>query len=195
MQPDRLFIAIDLSPEVIKRLSNIVQWFQRQKINGIRWVRIEQIHLTLRFLGDTHLDQTQRLRDLLSSTCRRVNEFDLDVEGCGCFPNNKTPRVLWVGVKAPNELYNLQKEIEADVRHIGFSPEKRPFSPHLTLGRLSQYASKDDLAQITRAIQTCNINHLGVSRVNHVTLYRSTLKQNGPIYDSLGIYPFVDDDQ
>ena len=137
-QEIRLFIAIDL-PEAVKTvlLETAVQMGQQLPNKAVRWVRPEQMHLTLRFLGDTAVSQLPNLQDELTQLAYQHPPFRLHLKDVGAFPNRKRPRVVWVGLDGDLPvLQKMQAELEDRVLQLGWSREKRPFSPHVTLGRV-----------------------------------------------------------
>lgn len=182
----RAFIAIDLSPDIQRRLEEVIL-HDKEYLKGIpiRWVHSENIHLTLKFLGDVSLASLEMLTDILRTEVFNHKSFEISVGGCGAYPNNHRPRVLWVGVESPQELFNLQKGIASEMEKLGYAQERRPFSPHLTLGRVGRYASKNELNKITGMLESIKIGFLGVTRVKQVCLYKSELKKSGAIYEKL----------
>lgn len=176
----RLFIAIDL-PEPVKEilLKTMAQMGEHLPNQAVRWVRPVQLHLTLRFLGDTAVAQLPALQEELAQLATRHGAFSLRLNGVGAFPNRKKPRVIWVGLDGDLAvLWKMQAELEDRVVQLGWSREKRPFSPHVTLGRVKdakQMQALDwqvDLAEIS----------FGVTAVQ---LVQSELRPSGAIYTVL----------
>ena len=192
MQTQRLFIAIEFSPEIIQGLTRVIQFYQQQNMNGVRWVHANNLHLTLRFLGDTSAIQSVEIQKLLQNECGRFSKFSLIVKGSGAFPSFKRPNILWVGIHADETLFELQKNIECGCRQIGFKAEERPFSPHLTIGRLAQNASIEEQSQITDILKNNEVRSLGSCIIKHVILFKSDLTRSGPIYSPLGRYLLTD---
>jgi RNA 2',3'-cyclic 3'-phosphodiesterase len=188
MQPQRLFIALEFPPDLIQALDKVLLSFKQQRLQAVRWVSSKNIHLTLRFLGDTYPDGLELVRKMLAEECTRVSSFEVAIEGCGAFPNLRRPRVIWVGIQAPVEMLQLQGAIEKGCQAAGFNGEDRPFNPHLTLGRVSENASREDLAGITRAIQDSRVEIAGRYVLQAVTVVRSDLTPGGPIYTPMGRY-------
>lgn len=115
--------------------------------------------------------------------------FDISVGGMGVFPKITQPRVIWVGVEAPDDLASLQRAIENDMQRLGYVRERRSFTPHLTLGRVSRNANSHELRQVIQVLQDYKVGFLGVSRVIAVYLYRSDLNPGGAVYTSLFTAP------
>ena len=154
----------------------VILTFKNRQIQAVHWVPAKNIHLTLRFLGDTTLQQIEAIKPSLIDLTQHYQPFEVNIEGSGAFPNLKRPRVVWIGVKAPDSLFQLQKSIEAVCHKIGFETETRPFSPHLTLGRVSQNNGFQNTEPLSKALQEIKVNHLGKSPVNQITLFKSDLK-------------------
>jgi 2'-5' RNA ligase len=182
----RAFIAIELSPEIQDKLKEVIIQNKRQLDNfPIRWVPGDNIHLTLKFLGDVSIASLDLLTDTLKTECSHHPPFEISVGESGAYPRTNRPRVLWVGVKAPQELYILQKGIEAQMEKLGYARESRPFSPHLTLGRVKSYTSTSDLNKITMVIESNKVGFLGAKRVKDVILFKSDLKPSGAEYTKI----------
>lgn len=181
----RLFIAVDLPDQVLdslRRTQNKLKKVTPER--AVRWVRVEGIHLTLKFLGDTPPDQVDDLVRVLGEAVSTHRCFELHTHGLGCFPNTDRPRVVWVGVNgAVRPLGALQADVEQGMQSLGFEAESRQFSPHLTLGRLSRNASRQDAMQVGEAVQANQSKFPPVSwQVDSVSLIRSQLKPSGSVY-------------
>lgn len=182
----RAFIAIDLSENILRRLDQISgELKQRVPHDAIRWVPARNIHLTLKFLGDVPTADLESLQKVFQSACENTQSFDLSVTGIGAFPSAHRPRVVWVGVTAPENLTHLVRNIEVSVSRMGYPPEDRPFSPHLTLGRVSRNVSPADLPKIAKVISGYNIGFLGTVHIPAVHLYQSDLSPAGARYTRL----------
>lgn len=181
----RAFIAIPLPSEIKTELNTIIQKFKAQQILGVRWVVVENIHLTLKFLGDTSAVDLAQLTKFLQAEGATHPSFSVEVVGIGAFPNPRRPRIIWVGLQAPAVLNDLVAGIESAAVNIGIQPEHRPFSPHLTLGRVKKYASPTDLQNLSAALDSIKVGTAGVFNVNQFTLFRSDLRPQGPLYSVL----------
>lgn len=182
----RAFIAIDLPPEVLQCLDDVSQQL-KQELGGapVRWVPVENIHLTLKFLGDVSESNIDMLTDFLQSTVSNVKQFEFSVGGLGAYPKPHRPRVIWVGVEAPPELMTAQRSVESEMSRLGYTRERRPFNPHLTLGRVSRHSTNQDVSNIADVIKTHTVGYLGSARVTALHIYRSDLKSSGAIYTKL----------
>jgi 2'-5' RNA ligase len=134
----RAFIAIDLPPAVKAALADVAATLAERVPRGaVRWVRPEQMHLTLRFLGDTPTDKLPALAAALDALAAGHAPFALRLTEVGCFPNARRPRVVWVGLGGEEQrLLALVAGLEAALRPLGWPPEDKPFRAHLTLGRV-----------------------------------------------------------
>lgn len=126
----RLFIAIDLPSNIKEELMNL-----RLGIPGAKWVDEEQLHLTLRFIGETKRDEFDQIKGLLSEI--KMPAFELTLQEVGVFKSRQTPRVLWVGIKKNTELVGLRNKIERKLQKWGWPAEERKFFPHITLARFN----------------------------------------------------------
>lgn len=182
----RAFIAIDLSSEIQHRLDEVVQNYKTQLTNiPIRWIAAKNIHLTLKFLGDVSLSNLDILTDMIQAEISGHRQFDISVGGSGAFPSIRQPRIIWIGVEAPPELTAIQNGIEAITGRLGYVRDERPFSPHLTLGRVARNATSQDIKAISKALETNKVGFLGATCVEKVHLYRSDLQPTGAVYTQI----------
>jgi 2'-5' RNA ligase len=187
MEKIRTFIAIELSESIKDDLTKLQERLKGEAPRGsVRWVRAEGIHLTLKFLGDVPADQIGEITKALQKSCQGFAPFSLSCGRLGCFPNLKRPRVMWVGIQEETgTLAQLQKAIEENVAPLGYPPEKRKFSPHLTLGRVQRRVSSGDLRRLGELVGASEIGTLGHMEVRSVNLIRSDLRPSGAVYTRL----------
>ncbi|MCY3772283.1 MAG: RNA 2',3'-cyclic phosphodiesterase [Gemmatimonadetes bacterium] len=174
----RTFIAVEV-PDTIK--DQIAELENRLKGTGtdIKWVEPGNIHITLKFLGNIETDQPTAIRGGLSEALDSTGPFDLKLGRVGAFPDLNRPRVFWVSVEeGRDELILMQQRIETELHARGFVREERPFSPHLTIGRVR---SPRGLAKLTELVQTAAFETDSFT-VNRVALVKSDLKPEGPVY-------------
>jgi 2'-5' RNA ligase len=182
----RAFIAIDLPPEVLQCLDDVSQQLREKLIGApVRWVPVENIHLTLKFLGDVSESNIDMLTDFLQSIVSNGKQFEISVGGLGAYPKPHRPRVIWVGVEAPPDLMITQRSVESEISRLGYARERRPFNPHLTLGRVSRHSTNQDVRNIADVIKTHNVGYLGSARITAFHIYRSDLKPSGAVYTKL----------
>ncbi len=191
----RSFVAIELPDEVKSVLVN-VQDAMRESMgasaSAVRWVRPESTHLTLQFLGDVPVRVLPAVQDAIGRGCAGTSPFSLHMGGLGVFPNQRRPRVVWVGLRSDQKdmeaLHALQTSIADALKPLGFKPDK-DFHPHLTLGRVREGARQDDYAAIVRAVSNTPVPRLASPfRVDAVSLMRSELRPAGSIYTQTALF-------
>lgn len=185
----RAFIAIDLNPEVRNGLKSLIANLKSQIPSGVRWSAVENIHLTLKFLGESSPSRLEGLRQGLPAVVQPIPPFEFSLEGLGAFPNFRRPRVIWVGIQSPPALAELRRRIEKSALDNGYPLEERDFSPHLTLGRVQPSASTTEVAAISAALAQAHIGCIGKVAVQKVILFHSDLQPAGPVYTPLGNFP------
>lgn len=186
MNQIRAFIAIDLPPAIQEALDK--QTTRLRQILGddlIRWVPADNMHLTLKFLGNLPHSHLDFIKQMLAQIADSNPQFDLQISGLGSFPNSKRPRVLWVGIHAPAGFTFLQKMIEDSATRLGYNKEERPYSPHLTIGRVRQGILAQELQEVSTALSTFQLGKIGTARVDSVHLYQSDLNSEGSVYTKL----------
>jgi RNA 2',3'-cyclic 3'-phosphodiesterase len=179
----RVFVAIQLPLELRESITKHISCL-REQFPDVRasWSREENVHLTLKFVGDTPVKLVEDLSQAVAQSALAVPAFQLTIEGCGAFPSRGTPRVLWVGIESPTgELGKLHHALERDCESKGFARERRPFHPHLTIARLRKPHGARQLAEVHR--QT--IFEKRVVSVNEVCVIRSELSPDGSRYTVL----------
>ena len=181
----RAFIAVELPIEIRKTVCAATSKLQNDIGPLIRWVPIENMHLTLKFLGDVSPSNVELLSQMLRAEMELFNCFDLHLNGLGSFPNLKRPRVIYVGMQDPAALEALQRGIESASSRLGYGAEERGFSPHLTIGRVKQNVTATEQQAIRHALADTKIDSLGTARVNSVELFKSDLKPTGSVYTRL----------
>ncbi|OGR06823.1 MAG: 2'-5' RNA ligase [Deltaproteobacteria bacterium RIFOXYD12_FULL_50_9] len=175
----RLFIAIDLPEEIKKELSGL-----SFGIPGARWVPADQLHLTLRFIGEVDGFMFQKIRDLLELI--PADPFDFRLREFGCFPPRKEPRVLWIGVEPKDQLIALRNRIETALLRNGLEPEGRKYTPHITIARLQG----TPISRLTNFMAGNNLYSSPIFRVEAFQLYSSTLSAKGAIHKVEASYQF-----
>lgn len=190
-EPLRLFIAVELPTEVRAALAALQDRLKAiDQERAIRWTSIDGIHLTLKFLGDTPAVQCDTIEAGLRGVTAVHDAFSLHVEGVGCFPNMRRPRVVWAGVGGDlAALRDLQDSIERTIAPLGFPRENRTFSPHLTLGRARQGAPPAALAAFGAQVERVATSQESGPQwsVAAVNLMRSELKPSGAVYTQLAV--------
>ena len=182
----RSFCAVELSDEIAAGIRRI-QEDLKERARGVRWVRPEGIHLTLKFLGEVDPDRIEGIAHKMEEAVRETGPFSIGVRGGGAFPNARNPRVIWIGIDDPSgELRKVQARVEENMEELGFTREGRGYTPHLTLGRLRSSKGKGAVAHALEAIGT---HDLGTMEVREIILFRSHLKPTGAEYTKITSVP------
>lgn len=180
----RSFVAVDLTQEVRQLLGERIRSLTASlpKV-AVRWVRPDGTHLTLKFLGDVAASRVPQVETALQSALAGQAPFEVSVGGLGCFPSASRPRVLWIGIQDQSGwLGRMQQGIEAALARIGFPAESRPFSPHLTLGRLRDGLPPALARGVGEALGRESAGQPCTLPVGEVNLYRSELRPGGAVY-------------
>ena len=182
----RAFIAIELPVDLQIEISQLIERLQKKAgKSSVRWVSTENIHLTLKFLGDIPSSEVAKIQDLLIIESARHQPITLEIGKLEAFPGQKRPRVILLGVDTPIELASLQRGLETTLAKQGYPIEQRPFSPHLTLGRVRETASISELASLTSSLIDVKIEPLEKVLVDKIHLFKSDLKPGGSVYTKL----------
>lgn len=185
----RVFLAIELSSDVRKKLSELQQQL-RKTLPPINWVRPESIHLTLKFLGYVEPSIISQLLSVLKPIGKKQHVFSIDVHGLGVFPQVKHPRIFWIGLTGNTQaLQELVLEIEAALEPLGFPPEEKAYHPHLTLARIKRENATVGSALLENQVLEKD-QHLGTLTIDRFTLIQSDLDSSGARYTSLWTVPF-----
>ncbi len=184
----RCFIAIDIDEQIIKDLGYLQEELQGKldiRKGDVKWVNPENMHLTLKFLGEIKDEQTVDVCNITKEVASRHKNFELDVRTVGCF-GGRSARVLWVGAgENCEDLLQLHKDLEEQLETAGWPRESRKFSAHLTLCRIRNSKAGFKISQLAGQYTDYS---LGTSSADSVTVYQSRLTPQGPVYTILGKY-------
>lgn len=182
----RLFVAIDLPAPLKDQLSALTT-----RIDGVRWTETENLHLTLRFIGDVPQETAEAIQAALSDV--HSPPFSLQLNGVGTFPANprKPPRIVWAGLSNPPAVQSLHEKIEKTVSDLGPTPDNRPYTPHITLGRVKS-ADDGTISAIRQFLERNAAFHSEAFVPVEFHLIESQLSSSGPKYVSLARYPLAD---
>lgn len=187
MEQIRSFIAIELPKELKQELARLETQLKVDRQPWVKWVKPDSIHLTLKFLGNIAVDTTAAITRIIEASVRGIKPFHLKVKELGVFPNLKRVQVAWVGISGDTDkLTRLQKHLESNLSPLGFAPESRPFTPHLTLARLNERASPDERQAFGQLIANTTFE-AGDIEVKDVSLMRSQLTRAGAIYTRISL--------
>ncbi len=174
----RLFVAIEIAADIRKKIDAYISKL-KPGLHNARWVRPEGLHITLKFLGNVADERRIEIERELTKIV--TPKFSLTVRDVGVFPNTKSPRVLWAGLKAGHELGALAESIDQAMTRVGFAAEKRAFTPHVTLARFNERQNKTHLAFLTSEPQP----GFGTMTATEFHLYESKLSPQGSRYSKL----------
>lgn len=183
----RAFVGIPVGPSLVRQMSAVRAEFGDK---AVRWIPAPNLHLTLKFLGDVEEAQVASMREALRKALSDSAGFRVTARGLGVFPDARRPRVLWVGMSAP-ELPLVARRVERAVEAFGVERATAPFRPHATIGRWRRPearhgALQDELARWRN-------REFGEFRIDGVTLFRSTLEPGGAVYSALEVFPLKPD--
>ncbi len=182
----RAFIAVEIPLSIQKAILSQTEAL-RQTLGPalVRWVACENLHLTLKFLGDVSPANVELLSQMLTAEAAACAPFAMRIGGFGSYPNPRRARVIWIGIHAPAALESLQRGIDLASARLGYASEERPFSPHLTIGRVRQQISAADQHKVRAALEKTQVGDLGTTDVTSVHLFKSDLKPGGSVYTCL----------
>ena len=180
----RTFIAIELPSEIKDSLSRLQEELKTSGAD-VKWVTPENIHLTLKFLGEIDDKKIDKIIKIIDDTAKEKNKFQIRISSLGAFPKVDFPRVIWVGVDTGDkETKEIAEGLEEKIAKIGIPKEDRPFSSHITIGRTKSSLNREGLVQDLK-----DKAELGGGKLNFyvtkITLFKSTLTPKGPIYEVL----------
>ena len=179
MSKFRGFIAIDIPIN-----NKIIEMENEIKKTGadLKLVELKNIHITLKFLGDTDEEKINEIEEIIKNSIEEVHPFNIKLKGSGVFPNKNYMKVIWIGIEGAETIEEIAKKIEKQLENIGFQTEKRGFSAHLTIARVKSSKNKEKIIQILEKYQDVEF---AIIDVNSVKLKKSDLTPKGPIYTTL----------
>jgi 2'-5' RNA ligase len=182
----RTFIAVEMSPRVIARTGDLIDKL-RVVPAEINWVRPQQMHLTLKFLGDVPDTETPDICRVVDEVAVNFEPFEITCRGAGAFPNVRDPRTLWIGIEdGAEELQRLQAEIENGLKaRLGYGKEQRGFHPHLTIGRVKRELP-GGRGELTQLLEKHAHFDADLAIIDEVVTFASFLGRGGPTHDALG---------
>lgn len=179
----RAFLAIDVDEELKAKMYRVIKEFQKIDAN-IKYVDLENIHLTLKFFGDIDTEGIDLLSSKISQVVSNFDRFAIKIKGCGAFPNTSRIKVIWLGIDDDQLIKQLHDELDKEFVQLGFDEDKR-FSSHLTIGRMKSAKGKN---KVKSTIEEFSEVDIGEMEVDKIILKKSTLTPSGPIYEDLEIF-------
>jgi 2'-5' RNA ligase len=182
----RLFVALDLPDQVRHAITELIAKLQ-PKSRTARWIRPENLHVTLKFIGHVGNEKLDPIQNALSSI-HSAQPVEIHFRGMGFFPNEHRPRAFWCGIAASSNLAELAANIDRALAPLGVEAETRPFTPHLTLAR---FKSDEGIREMVKAATDIKSTDFGAATMTNFHLYESLLKSTGAQYNRLASFPFV----
>lgn len=179
----RSFLAIDLADDLKPKIADVQREFKKTDAN-IKYVPSQNMHFTLKFFGNIDEDMVEDISRAVEKVIGNYSSFELSIGGCGSFPNQNTIKVLWIGISKDSRITDLQKDLDKEFKKLGFKKERNYIS-HLTIGRPRNSKSRN---QIKDAINSMKNVKIGTMRVNKISLKKSTLTPQGPIYEDIKVF-------
>jgi 2'-5' RNA ligase len=187
MRAFRTFVAVLIDEHIRDSISR-VQNEVNKLAPDVKWVAPENLHVTLKFLGDVREDALPGVLAAVEKAAKSISGFELAVSGLGAFPNPQRARVVWVGTEdGRDKLIELAAAVESELVSAGFAQEEKPFKAHITIGRVRDRAPR----QLPDALAEVNADALGSQRVSSVALMRSDLRPGGPVYSVTKTLPLL----
>ncbi|MFC1645729.1 RNA 2',3'-cyclic phosphodiesterase [Candidatus Omnitrophota bacterium] len=183
----RTFIALEINEEIKEKIAQIQEKIKQTNSLKGKWVPKNNMHLTLKFLGDTQLEYIESIKDAIKECLVGEKPINCNLVNVGTFPNERFPRVVWAGIKGGDiEIINLAERLEKSLRKLGFKKEKRGFKAHLTICRAKQVLNH---SQLKLALEEINNSFKPQEfTINKIAFFQSKLTPQGPIYTSLSDY-------
>lgn len=179
----RAFLAIDVDEDLKARMYKIIKEFKQIDAN-IKYVDLENLHLTLKFFGDIDTEGIDLLSSKIEKVVENFDDFTVKIKGCGAFPNTNRIKVIWLGLEEDGTVKKLHDELDSEFVKLGFDKDRR-FSSHLTIGRMKSAKGK---AKVKSTIEEFSEVEIGEMTVDKIILKKSTLTPSGPIYEDLKIF-------
>lgn len=177
----RAFIAFDLDHHVIDNVCNVIE-ILKSRLPAVRWLPKDNLHLTLKFLGNIEESQVKPIGATLGDELKLFSPCTVNAKGLGIFPDFRRPKILWVGL-AGDQLAQIAARIESALMPLGFVPEKRDFTPHLTIGRWRE--GNRPAKNLRQEINSWSDFEFGACVVRQIVLFQSVLKPEGASYSEL----------
>jgi len=182
----RTFIAIDFTEAVISKIGKIIEYFKTQTpSDALKWISTENLHLTIKFLGEIREDRLNQVKTILSDVITGQPAFSIGIEGLGMYPNKHHPRVIWLGITNNDTLTDIHAILDRAFTAVGVNPDKREYTPHATIARVNRHINPETVKEIGESLSQFKVDSLGHIKVEEIILYKSELTPNGAIYSPL----------
>ena len=183
----RSFLAFELPPKIREQIGTVSKELKKSAL-PVRWVKVDNIHLTIIFLGSVNEDTIDDIKEKVYGVVERFSVFKTRLGGVGVFPDWRRPRVIWVGLNGEIErLSRFRDELQTELKVFGIKEEKRPFRPHLTIGRFKGMLGRDE--ELKWILDKYHDISSDLHYLNELILFKSDLKPDGPIYTKMAVWP------
>lgn len=179
----RAFLAIEIDEKFVQKVEDLQKEFKKTKTN-IKYVEVENIHFTLKFFGSINEKMIDDISIATQNVLKECDPLNIAIEGTGCFPNEDYIKVIWVGIRDNPILIDLQSKLDEEFKKLGFKKEKN-YSPHLTIGRMKNPKNKNEIKEKIAIFKDIEIGEMSI---NKISLKKSELTPNGPIYSDIKIF-------
>lgn len=183
MSQVRAFLAIDLDDDLKPKINKIIRQF-KEIDTKIKYVELQNLHLTLKFFGDIDTNGLDVLENAIADVVSEFDSFKIKITGCGAFPNKNHIKVIWVGINDDAVIKDLHDRLDKEFARLGFDKDRK-FSTHLTIGRMKSAKNKNKVKEVIEEFENFEIGEMEVSEIS---LKKSTLTPAGPIYEDISIF-------
>jgi len=183
----RSFLAFELPPKIREQIGVVSTELQKLTL-PVRWVKVTNIHITVIFLGYVNEDKIDDIKEKVNPVVKGFSVFQTRLNGIGVFPNWRRPRVIWIGLNGEIErLSNFREELQTGLKVLGLKEEKRPFRPHLTIGRFKGLVDRDE--ELKTILDRYHDLTSDLQYLRELVLFKSDLKPDGPVYTKMASWP------
>ena len=183
----RSFLAFELPPDIKSMVKRVSEDVRRSELN-LKWVKVDNIHLTMVFMGNIRSENVQAIGEKIEDVCLGFDPFEISLQGLGVFPHTRRPRVLWLGLEMETErISSFRNNLQDRLLAFGIKEEKRAFTPHLTLGRFNRPDRGDSL--LGDIISRYKELNGPVCRLEELVMFKSELRPGGAEYTKLKTCP------
>jgi RNA 2',3'-cyclic 3'-phosphodiesterase len=187
----RAFIAIKVPPEIQQAIKKHIRTNAGDIPQTlVRWVAPLNIHITIKFLGESSSEKLNILYKLMEAEISQKKSFAISLENVRVFPNYRKPRIIWIGLTPHDELLKINQQVELLASQAGYQRENRPYTPHLTIGRINQGIEPQDVDKIRKVIDQSKGLSFGTFKAVSLIIVKSDLQPTGPVYSDLVSIPF-----
>jgi 2'-5' RNA ligase len=180
----RTFVAIEVPEDISSSITHAIAPLRSLLADSVKWVKPDNIHITLKFLGDTPKERIVEIESALARATGGIGPMNVTVKGLGAFPDQRKPNVLWVGLECPPVITELKEHMEIELSRLGFEFDNKPFSPHLTVGRVRRGA-RVPRRRLAAGMELLKGITFGTMEIREMALMKSDLRAGGPVYTKL----------